>query len=813
MFSTYLLIFLRVFKKQKFYSFINIAGLAIGIACFIILTLLVLDESGYDTYNEKADRIYRVYISSEINGNASNSSKTACPLGSTLKSEFPEVQNFARLGYFGQYKFRYKDIVFRESDVYTADSTYFGIFTLPFKFGNPKTALIQPNSIVITEKAAEKYFGTENPLGKQFIVDDTTTFNVTGVLKNFPRKSHFSCNFLLSMSTYPATQSQNWINGFYTTYVLFKQKIDPREFEKKLQRLVYEKVGPQASEILGINLKEFLTKGNRYGLFLQPLTSIYLYSQPHYNIELNTEWGDVKKGNIYYSYIFMAIGIFILAIAVFNFMNLVTARSENRAREVGIRKTLGSDRKNLIWQFISESTLTCFLSVLIACGLTIFILPTFNSFLNREITFNLFNNFYTIPLLIAFTLVIGIISGSYPAFYLSSFQPSHILKSKSGRKKNSLRSALVIIQFTISITLIIGTLIIKNQLNYVLNKDLGFKKERLLIVNNASAIKDRAEAFKQILSENPGVVSSTNSSLMFQTGIPGSTFQIEDSPITEFKNFQLLDVDYDFARTYGIKIIDGRYFSKDYSTDSSAVVINETAAKILNAANPVGKVLYWLHTGSKGKVPLRIIGLVKNFNYESLHQGVRPLVFHISRVNQAASMLAIRIRTDDYSSTINSIKKAWTDFTGIRDFYCTVLNENLERMYRNEIKIGQIISAFSLLAILIACLGLFGLAAFITEQRTKEIGIRKTLGASVFGIVVLLSKEFTKWVLLANLISWPVAYFIMNKWLQNFAYRIELGFTVFLVSGAIALLIAITTVSFQTIKAALNNPINSLRYE
>lgn len=813
MFNTYLLVFLRLFKKQKFYSFINITGLAIGIACFIILMLLVIDDSGYDTYNEKADRIYRVYISSDINGNASNTSKTACPLGSTLKNEFPEVENFARLGYFGQYRLRYKDIVFREGDVYTADSTYFDIFNLPFVCGNPKTALIQPYSIVISERAAEKYFGKENPLGKHFIVDDTMTFNITGVLKNYPAKSHFSCNFLLSMSTYPQSQNQDWINSHYTTYVLFKQKINPREFEKKMQRLVGEKVFPQAQAILGINQKDFLSKGNRYGLFLQPLTSIYLYSQSHYNIELNTDWGDVKKGNIYFSYIFIVIGIFILAIAVFNFMNLITAKSENRAREVGIRKTLGSDRKNLIWQFITESTLTCFLSVLIACVLTLLVLPAFNNFINRELTFDLFNNYYTIPLLLVFTLVIGILSGSYPAFYLSSFQPSHILKSKSRRKKNSLRSALVIIQFTISITLIIGTMIIKDQLDYILHKDLGFQKEQLIIINNASAIKNRIESFKQILSNNPAILSSTNSSLMFQTGIPGSTFQIEGAPITEFKNSQFLDVDYDFAKTYKIKILDGRNFSKEYSTDSSSVVINETAAKILNVTNPVGKTLYWIQTGRKGMVPLRIIGVVKNFNYESLHQGIRPLVFHISPVNQAASMLAIRIRTNDYSSAINSIKQAWNKFTEVRDFYCTVLDESLERMYRSEIKLGQIISAFSMLAIFIACLGLFGLAAFITEQRTKEIGIRKTLGASIIGIVVLLSKEFAKWVLLANLISWPLAYFIMTKWLQNFAYRIELGVTVFFLSGLIALLIAVTTVSFQTVKAALNNPINSLRYE
>ncbi len=813
MLNNFVKVIFRNLVKHKTFSIINILGLAVGITCFAILTLFVIDEMGFDEFNKKSDRIYRVYISSDINGNASNTSKTACPLGETLRSEFPEVESYTRLGYFGMHELRYGDKLFREGDIYTADSTHFKIFTLPFIYGDPNTALVEPNSIVVSERAAEKYFGKENPVGKQFVVDDTTTYQVTGVMKNFPRKSHFSCNFLLSASTYPQTQSQNWLNSGYTTYVLFKDQIEPREFEKKLKRIVMEKVGPQAAAILGISLSDFFLKGNRYGFFLQPLTSIYLYSQTHYGIELNTEWGNVRTSNVNYSYIFIAIGVFILLIAIFNFINLTTAKSEGRAKEVGIRKTLGSDRSNLIIQFITESTITCFFSVVVSYIIIQLVLPLFNDFVDRELAINLLGNYYTLPLIIGFTLIVGLLAGSYPAFYLSSFQPSYVLKSKSGSRKSRLRSVLVIIQFAISITLIIGTLIISEQLQYMLNKDLGFNKEKVVVINNASALRNRVESFKQIIASNPGVISSTNSSVMFQSGIPGGSFQIEGKPDSEFKTCQLLDVDYDFAKTYQLTISKGRFFSKDYSTDTSAVVINESAARIFGGTDLVGKILNNVSTNSRTKVPMHIVGVVKDFNYESLHQVVRPLVFRISPVRQASFFFAVRIRSEDYASAIKSIKETWTKFTNGRELNCFVLNEKLEGMYIVEMKIGQLVTVFSSIAVFIACLGLFGLAAFVTEKRTKEIGIRKVLGASVYEIILLLSKEFSKWVIIANLIAWPVAYYIMTSWLQNFAYRINVNWIIFVLSGLIALVIALATVSVLVIKVALQNPVTSLRYE
>ena len=816
MIKNYLKIAFRNLIRFKIYSFINIVGLAVGITCFITLSLFIIDETGYDTFNKNADQIYRIYVHSDIGGQVSNNSKTPAPLGDVLLKEMPEVINYSRIGYFNQHNISYKDKIFREGSIYTVDSTYFQIFSLPLLYGNPETALKRPNSVVLTESTSKRYFGNENPVGKTLIVDGTGTYLVTGVMKDFPQKSHFRCNFLLSMSTYPITQAQNWLDLWYTTYVVLKKGTDPQAFESKLKNIVLSHVGPQAERVLGVSLKDFFAKGNNdYEYKIQSLKSIYLYSQRKYGIDLNTEWGDVRNSDIVYSYIFAAIAVFILLIAVFNFMNLTTARSERRSKEVGIRKTLGSNKSKLIGQFITESVLTSFLSVLIAIGLIQLVLPLFNDFVSRNLSLNFFNSLYTIPLLILFTIIVGIFAGSYPAFYLSSFQPSHILKSKTTKsgKRFSIRSYLVIIQFAISTTLIIGTIIIKSQLDFIQSKDLGFRKDHLLVINNASSIgRNNIETFKQQILKNPDFVSATASSIMFQSGIPGSGYLYNKRSGNDPVSMQFLDVDYDFVKTYRVKMKIGRFFLKDFTTDSSAVVLNEAAVKSFNAVNPVGKELSRIDPLNGMKV-YHIIGVVKDFNYESLHQTIRPLVFHLSPVNQASTFLTIRLKSNDLTRIVKSLENTWGNFVTGDKPYITFVDENLARMYQAEGKIGTITTIFSLISIFIACLGLFGLAAFVTEKRTKEIGIRKTLGASVVEIVILLSKEFTKWVILANIIAWPVAYLVMNNWLQNFAYRISIGWSVFIFSAVIALIIAIATVCSHAIKAATANPVESLRYE
>ena len=814
MLKNYFQIAVRNIKRDKVFSIINVAGLAVGVTCFITLSLFIIYEFSYDTYNEKADQIYRVYVHSNINNIESNNSKTAAPLGAELLRQFPEVVTYARIGYFGFHDLRYKDNKFKEYNIYTADSTYFDIFTLPFLYGNPKTALVHPNSIVLTETSSKKYFGDENPVGKSLIVDDKDSYLITGVMKDFPDNSHFSCDILLSMSTYPITQSNYWLDLWYTTYIVLKKGTDPYEFDNKMKKIVVDEVGPQAEAILGVSLKNFLAKGNSYDFRLQPLTSIHLYSQRGYGIDMNTEWGNANNSDIAYSYIFSAVAIFILLIAIINFMNLATARSEKRGKEVGIRKTLGSSKSKLIFQFITESIFMSFLAVMVSIALIEITLPFFGKFVGRELKLEFLNNPYTLPGFIIFILLVGILAGSYPAFYLSSFQPSHILKPNSGKKgkKHLLRNALVIIQFSISITLIIGTLIIKNQLDYIQNKNLGFNKEHLITINNASNLRNNLEAFKNEVRKNPDIKAVTKSSVMFQSGIPGNGFLFNKQTGSDVISFQYLDVDYDFLKTYQIELKSGRYFSKEFPSDTSAVLINEAGVKECMTTDPVGKTLKQIGIKGKNKT-YRIIGVIKNFNYESLHQKIRPLILYLSSVRQPGSVLTIRVSSSNLRQAISSVEKTWKKFTNDEKFSYNFVDQNLARLYEAEQKTEQINTVFSSLALFIACLGLFGLAAFITEQRTKEIGIRKVVGASVIEIVITLSKEFIKWVILANIIAWPVAYYIMNNWLKNFAYRVNLDWGIFILAGVIALIIALATVSFQTIRAAKANPIDSLKYE
>ena len=828
MLKNYFRIAIRNIKRDKIFSIINIAGLAVGIVCFLTLTLFILDELSYDNYNKNADQIYRVIVKQNINGIENTNSKTPGPLGSTLLEQIPETVNYTRIGYFGQYRLRYKDKVFNEGNIYAVDSSFFNVFTLTFIEGDPKTALVRPNTMVITETAAKKYFGNENPIGKSLIVersfkadylnqekdyiDRNENFLITGLIKDFPRNSSFRCNLLSSISTYDI--NKYWLDLWYSTYIVLKKGTDPAIYEKKLQKIVYDKVGPLAKGILGVSLEDFIKAGNTYAYQLQPLSSIYLYSQKEYGIDLNTEWGDIKNSDITYVYVFSAIAFFILIIAVINFMNLVTARSEKRSKEVGIRKTLGSNKINLVWQFIGEAILMVFLSVLVAIALLDIILPLFNSFVGKELRLNLIDNFYTIPLIIVFILFVGILSGSYPAFYLSSFKPVQVLKSSSlkGKRKSTVRSGLVIMQFSISITLLIGTIVIKNQLDYIQTKNLGFNKEHLFSIMNAGVLGKKVEAFKVELLKNSNILSVTNSSQMFRSGIPGNGYLYDKKYGTDPTGCQFVDVDYDFLKTYQIKLKEGRFFSKAFSTDSSAVLINEAAEKIFGDKNPVDKEVTRIGKNEWRKT-FKIIGVIKDFNYESLHYNVRPLILHLSKPTEADNYITVRIAPGKSGQTIEYIKNTWDKFAAGNYMYSRFVDENLARLYESEQKTSVITTIFSLLAIFIASLGIFGLSAYVAEQRTKEIGIRKVLGASITEIVLLLSREFAVWVLLANIIAWPVAYFVMNNWLKNFAYRINPGWSVFFLAGIIALTIAVATISFQTIKAAKANPINSLKYE
>ncbi|HLP18508.1 MAG TPA: ABC transporter permease [Bacteroidota bacterium] len=806
-------IFIRTLKKQKIYSLINIVGLAIGVAVCLTIFLFIQSELGYDSYNEKADRTYRIFVKSVINGTSIVNSKTAGPTGPALKRDFPEVETYARLGYYGALVFSNGPTRFREYHVYYTDSTYFDVFTMTFLEGNPKTALTRPNTIVLTETYAKKYFGNERALGRTLMVDDKTPYTVTGVMKDYPENSHFRCVALCSIVSNPIINKNIWLELWYSTYIVLKPGSDATAFEAKLEKAGAQYVAPQAEAVLGIHIQDFLKSGNSYGYFMQPLKSIYLQSARTYGIDRNTAWGDERSGDIAYVYIFGGVAAFILVIAIINFMNLATARSERRAKEVGIRKTLGSDRAGLIRQFMTESIFTSGLSVLLSLALLELFLPAFNNLAGRHLALNYIEHPLVIPALVVFAIILGALAGVYPAFVLSRFSPTRALSAHDGAhtRKSRLRNILVVVQFAISITLMICTIVIKQQLDYIQNKNLGFNKEHLLMIGSAYVLGNHLDAFKEEAMKNPQIVSISTSYRLFNSGVPGHAYFFNKKTGTNPLSMSYLEADENFIHTYQIAMKAGRFFSKSFATDSNAVVINEATLRDLGTTDVIGKQLTALST-YEGAKSYTIIGVVKDFHWESLHQGIRPLGIFLFSENRSGNVLNVRMQGSDVKGTIEFLKHTWEKFSA-EPFYSNLVDRDLQRMYDAERKIADIAIVVSLLAIFIACLGLFGLASFVTEQRVKEIGIRKVMGASVPEIVVLLSKEFTKRVLFANAIAWPVAFYCMNTWLQNFAYRISINVWIFIAAGLLALMIALATVSFQAIKAAIANPIQSLRYE
>ena len=798
---------LRNLRKYKAFSLINIVGLAVGTACCILIFLYVKDELSYDKFNKNANRIYRVNLQAKVNNAEINSADSPAPMGAALLNNFPEVEAYTRVRNTSFPVIRYKDKAFSEERFFFADSTFFDVFTIKFLEGNPRTALAKPNSLVLTEATARKYFGNEEPIGKILNADHVRDYQVTGVVKGFPPNSHFHFDFLASMSTYKDSRSPFWLSNNYYTYLLLRKGADPVKLYNEMSKMVKKYVSPQLKLSIGVNIEQFESAGNRYTYNLQPLTSIHLHSHLADEIEPNSD--------ISYVYIFSAIAIAILLIASINFMNLSTARSERRAKEVGIRKTLGSNRGQLVRQFIAESVLLSFISVMLAIVIVELVIPSFNSLSTKQISLNLFNNFFSLPLLAAFAVIVGIIAGSYPAFYLSSFRPAHILKSDSrkGNRKSMLRGGLVIFQFAVSIVLFIGTFIIQDQLNYIQDKNLGFNKEQVVIINKTDDIGKNIESFKRELAGYPKVVKVTNS-----TSIPGNqrgdtAYKIEGTSANQSVDIRVIGCDYNFTNTYDIKMAAGRFFSKEHPSDTMAVVLNQAAVRSFGVSNPVGKNLVEYGKTQDKSINHRIIGVVKDFNFESLHQKIRPLVFRLFGSRDFGRFVSVRIAAGDYQNTISFIEKTWKKFAGDQAFDYSFFDQTWSHLYIAEQRTSKVSLVFSVLAIFIACLGLLGLAAFVTEQRTKEIGIRKVLGASMLEIFILLSKEFTKWVVIANVIAWPVAYFIMKNWLNDFAYKVSITPWIFLYSGVLALIIAVFTVSSQVIKAARANPVKSLRYE
>jgi putative ABC transport system permease protein len=813
MIRNYLLIAWRNLKKNKTYSIINIAGLAIGLACFLLIALFVLDELSFDKYNEKADRIYRLNARIKFGGADLSYPLTSDMMGQVLKKDYPQVEDYARIYNSNGSKLIKKGNDFiTEANVAYADSNLFNIFTLPAIAGDTRTALNEPNTVVITEKAANKYFGTTDAVGKTLETNDNTktAYKVTAVIKNIPQNSHFNFDFFFSMKNLNYPWGQFLSHNFHT-YIVLRKGTDYKAFEKNF--LQYEdKYLLPAIAFMGIkSMDDFKKAGNILDYSMTPVTEIHLYSDRLYEF--------TPPGNIQYVYIFGIVALFILLIACINFMNLTTARSIKRAKEVGIRKVLGTERKDLISQFLVESILMVALSLIIAIAIAQFVLPVFNDVANKDMTIKSLFSPMILPLLIALPFVVGLLAGSYPAFFLSAFKPIEVLKGKLklGGKAGAinLRSGLVVFQFFASIVLVISTIIIYRQLHYIQTKNLGFSKDQVLIVNGTRALGNNEEVFKEDIARLTGVQSATISSFLPVTPSSRNDDIFSKTATMDTKSgfeMQQWTVDYDYLKTMGMELIKGRNFSKDYGTDTSAVIINETTAQILGYGDPIGKKLYNIpvQAATKGAIAYNITGVVKNFNYESLKQSVGPLSLFLGNNSGQASF---KIAAGNIPDILKQVESKWKSLAPGMPYSYSFMDATFNDMYKSEQRIGKIVLIFSVLAILIACLGLFGLSTFIAEQRTKEIGIRKVLGASVQSIVQLVSREFMILVAVAFIIAVPVGWWAMNNWLADFAYRVNVEWWVFVLAGGMALGIALATMSFQAMKAALMNPTRSLRSE
>lgn len=794
----------RNLMRNKFYSAINVVGLAIGITACILIMLYVQSELSYDKFHEKSDRIYRVNLFAVLDGNNINPPFSSPPLASVMQNEIPEVEEAVRVTNYNQPIIQYKNKVFNETKWCFADDNFFKVFSVSFIYGDPNEALVEPYTVVLTETTAKRYFGNENPLGQTISRKYNNDYTVTGVIKDFPDNSHIKPDFLASIKSQPEDNNMNWINNILYTYVLVKVGSSNLDVDKKLEGVVKKHVGPYMKQNRGVSLEEITAKGDQYKWYTQPLTKI------HFGNEVKA--GPEPLGNSSYLIIFSIIAVFILVIACINYMNMSTARSVNRAKEVGIKKSLGSTRNNLVLQFISESVLVAFIALALALAFIKVLLPAFNNLVDQQLVFNYTDNFSTIPLMIVFGIVFGIIAGSYPAFFLSSFKPVKIIKGihTSEGLHGKLRSGLVVFQLIVTIVLFSGTFFISKQLSFLQNKELGFNKENLVIIKNAHYLWTQKSSFKSELLEQPGILEVSNSADIPGRSKSGNTF-FHELP-SEAKGMSQLWVDENFLKTYEIELTQGRFFEEGNPANAGSIVLSEMALKALNIEDPIGKKVY--KRQKTDETTFTIIGIIKDFHLNSLHQEMGPLVLFDDNdiLMSNGQYFSLRI-TGDIQENLKKIKQSWDKFAGGQSLDYVFFDEDFGRLYTADVRTRKIVSIFSVLAILIASLGLMALAAFVAEQRTKEIGVRKVNGARIGQILYSLNRKFVKWVAIAFVIATPIAYYAMNKWLESFAYKTELSWWIFALAGLLALGIALLTVSWQSWKAATRNPVEALRYE
>ena len=799
MIKNYLKVAVRNLRKHKGYAFINILGLAVGIAASVLIFLYISNEMSYDKFHEKADRTYRITADWSNNGDSRiHQLGTPFILAQTIRDKYPEVEAITQLsGPLGDAILRYQHIAFKETDVFCAEPSFFDVFSVPLLKGDPEASLKDPNTLVLSRALAEKYFRDEDPLGKTIemqALGQEGFFKVTGVMEDVPQNSHFSFDMLISMKTIYPEPNMGWTWNNYTTYITLEQGVTQKLMEEKL-----------------VEIDKVYFDGGREHIpwiwTLEPITKIHLHS------DLAT--GNQPNGSMAYVRLFTIVAILVLLIAGINFVNLATARSTRRAKEVGLRKVVGSLRRHLIQQFLGESILMSLIALIIAVILIQIALPFYQNLTGRVLSLSYFGNPFVIPGLLILALVIGLLAGLYPALFLSSFKLTDVLKGSSlsgrGRGALSLRNGLVVFQFAMSVLLIIGALVIFRQLEYIKNQRLGFDKEHVLVIHNAGTLGEQLDSYIQRLKQRSDVLGVTAVRSIPGRGTPNWGIGVEGIEQQRPLNMNFLTCDQDFAETLNIQMIEGRFMSREFPSDKDAVVINKKAAEYFGIPEPVGKKLriWWT------KKNLTIIGIIDNFHFESLHRDVRAMGYLLPEAidSNQKPFLLVKISSPETSSVLSGIRKTWETMSAGLPFEFSFLDEKVNSLYQNDNRAGRIVTLFSGLAIFVSCLGLFGLAAYLAEQRTKEIGVRKILGAPLSNILWMLTRQFVKWVLIATLIAWPLGYWLMNRWLQGFAFRTSLSLWIFLVSGLAALLIAALTVSSQVIKAALTNPADSLKYE
>lgn len=816
MLRNYFKIAFRNLLKSKFYSFINIIGLAVGIACCLLIILFVQDELSYDKHYPHSERLYRINSDINFGGEHSQYALAPAPMAETLVEEFPEVEVAGRFRPYGNWLVKVTDAsgnssTYKEEKFVFADQEILDLFDFNLTKGNRKNALEDPNTLIISESISQKYFGPEDPIGKTLVLDNKDNYMVTGVFQKSAENTHFDYDILASMESFQDSKEGIWLSHNYNTYIRLAEKADPAAVEAKFPALTKKYLYSQAVSIMGLNTDEFDVSPINYSV--QPVQEIHLNSNLDGELSAN---GDIK-----FIYVFSAIAAFILIIACINFMNLSTARSSKRAREVGIRKVMGSVKNQLVVQFLSESFILGLLGLLIGIGLMELFLPAFNNLASKSLAVNYLENGFFMLAAVVLVLFIGVVAGAYPSFYLSSFEPAKVLKGgiiKGGSGNRFLRSGLVIFQFAVSIVLIVGTVIIYKQITYIQNKSLGFNKEQVIVLHETYGLGNKIQSFKEELLAHPQIVSGTISGFLPVSSSRNNTPLYAGSVPQESNSVSMQNwfVDHDYISTMDLEVIRGRGFREGSISDSSSIILNEAAVRQFGFEEPIGEKVYAfnfskdINEDSDKVKGYTIIGVVRDFHFSSFKENISPLGLFLGK---NTGLISLRIKTDNIPELISFIEEKWANAANGQPFSYEFLDQKFDHMYQAEARIGRIAAIFTSLAIFIACLGLFALAAFTAEQRTKEIGVRKVLGASVSDVVLLLSKEFTKLVVIAFVIAVPVSWLLMDNWLASFAYKIDINIQIFLMAGGIALFIALITISYQTIGAALLDPVKSLKSE